>query len=90
MEIWKNIDGYNGLYQISNLGRVKSCERYRKGKNNIPTKVNERLLKQTLNNGYLSVGLSKEGKIKYYYIHRLVASAFIDNPDNYNEVNHIN
>lgn len=85
MEIWKNIDGYNGLYQISNLGRVKSLG------NGNSNNSKERILKPGITRGdYLQVNLSKDGKRKHYYIHRLVASAFIDNPDNLLEVNHIN
>ena len=80
MEIWKDIKDYEGLYQVSNLGRVKSLK-YGK----------EKILKSCkLNNGYLIVNLHKEGKQKHYYIHRLVATAFIPNPDNLSQVNHIN
>ena len=82
-EIWKDIEGYEGLYQISNLGRVKSLG------NNKTRK--EKILKSSKNtNGYLLVNLHKEGKQKHYYIHRLVVIAFIPNPDNLSQVNHIN
>ena len=88
-EIWKDIEGYEGLYQISNMGRVKSVERMKwcgKGYYKTP----ERILKaRKTKNGYLLVNLWKDGKIKSYYIHRLVAQAFLDNPDNLPEVNHI-
>ena len=77
MEIWKNIEGYEE-YQISTHGNVKSL---RFGK--------ERILKPATNKkGYLRVILSKQGKLKGYLIHRLVAEAFIDNPNNYQQVNH--
>ena len=83
MEIWKDIEGYEGLYQVSNLGRVKSLG------NNKTRK--EKILKSTKNtNGYLEVQLCKEGKHKKYLTHRLVAQAFIPNPNNLLEVNHIN
>ena len=90
MEIWKDIEGYPD-YQVSNMGRVKSLERFRKGKHNSLVFVNEKILKNSKNkNGYLCVNLCKEGKPKKYYIHRLVASAFLPNPNNLPEVNHIN
>lgn len=77
-EIWKNIFGYEGLYQISNHGRVKSLKF---GK--------EKILKSRKDKyGYHQVILSKEGKIKNHLIHRLVAYAFIDNPNNLPQVNH--
>ena len=81
-EIWKDIAGYEGKYQVSNLGRVKSLNYLRKGieKERIPNKNNS---------GYLIVGLHKNGKIKQFLIHRLVAEAFIENPENLPQVNHI-
>lgn len=83
-EIWLNIHGYEGLYQVSNLGRVRSLDRHvgkRKAKGVIK--------KQWLNkDGYYAVGLFKEGKEREYTVHRLVAKAFIPNPDNKDTVNH--
>ena len=85
MEQWRDIKGYENLYQISNLGRVKCLG------NGNSNNSKERILKPGITKGdYLQVTLFKEGKRKQYYIHRLVANSFIDNPDNYNEVNHIN
>lgn len=79
-EIWKNIKGYTN-YMVSNMGRVKSLNYNKTGK--------EKLLKpQTDKNGYLFVGIRKNGKRKYKKIHRLVAEAFIPNPNNYPCVNH--
>lgn len=80
-EIWKNILNYENLYQVSNLGNVKR-------------KQTNKLLK-TLKHGkkeneYLMIALSNNGKEKMFYIHRLVAQAFIDNPNNLPQVNHIN
>lgn len=75
---------YTGLYQVSNFGRVRSLG---KGK----THKQEKILKTKQNkNGYLRVGLSKNGKKEYFSIHRLVATAFIPNPDNLLQVNHKN
>lgn len=77
-EIWKDILGYEGLYQVSNFGRVKS---FKFGK--------ERILKPGTNKyGYLIVILCKNGKVKHFYVHRLVAEAFIPNTHNYPCVNH--
>jgi hypothetical protein len=87
-EIWKDIKGYEGLYQVSNLGRVKSLERY---KTNWSKKqcVKERVLKPILaNTGYYMVVLSKNGITKSVLVHRLVAETFLSNPNNLEQVNH--
>ena len=84
-EVWKDIKGYEGLYQISNLGNVKSLPKYR-----VKYGYGEIILKQSISrNGYKIVGLSKNNKYKTVYIHRLVAEAFIPNPKNKLEINHI-
>nr|DAY86026.1 MAG TPA: homing endonuclease [Caudoviricetes sp.] len=85
-EIWKDIEDYKGLYQVSNLGRVRSLERV--DSNGHPVK--ERVLASFPNrNGYLKVNLYRDRHIKQVSIHCLVAAAFLDNPDNLPEVNHI-
>lgn len=90
MEEWKDIKGYEGLYQVSNLGRVKSLNRTSTHSKGYIAHYKEKILKQSFErNGYARVGLSKYGKTKLYYIHVLVAEAFINNPDNLPEVNHI-
>lgn len=76
MEEWKNVIGYEGLYEVSNLGRVR--------------RVNKGLLKLQNNQGYNQVYLYKCGIRKGIRVHRLVAQAFIPNPDNLPEVNHKN
>lgn len=86
-EIWKDIKNYEGLYQISNFGKVKSVKRVVKRGDNFKP-VNERILKHYLHKGYPEVVLSKEGKTKTHSIHRLVAEVFIPNPNNYPCVNH--
>ena len=84
-EIWKDIKGYEGLYQISNLGRIKSLPRTNKNR-----KVKKETMKvfTKLPKGYLKVGLNKEGKTKYCFVHRLVAEHFIPNLENKPCVNH--
>lgn len=90
LEIWKDIIGYEGLYQISNLGSVKSLERYRAYKNGKPRHMkSKKLIPGRSKCGYYTVVLYKEGKRKTHTIHRLVAKAFIPNPNNYPYVNHI-
>lgn len=86
-EIWKDIKGFEGLYQISNFGRVKSLKRIvQRGSNYKP--VCERILKEGDNDGYAFVVLSKNGKCKTKGIHRLVAEAFIPNPYDLPLINH--
>lgn len=81
-EIWKDIAGFEGMYQVSNLGRVKSCERTVKSKGNGVKIQPERILKPAKNNcGYLFVVLCDNGVRKHYTVHRLVATAFIPNND---------
>jgi hypothetical protein len=84
MEKWKDIDGFEGLYQVSDLGRVRSS--YRNSSKGLGY---DKILKTRIkHNGYLSVDLCKDGIKKHYLVHRLVAIAFIDNPLNLPIVNH--
>jgi len=82
-EIWKDVKEYEGLYQVSNLGNMKSLNYNNTGK--------PKELKQSITNyGYKFIELSKNGKRKHYRVHRLVAEHFLSNPKNYNIVNHKN
>ena len=84
-EEWRDIKGYEGLYQVSNLGRVKSLSRI----DNLGRKKKETILSPGKDkNGYFQIQLYKEKTIKMRKIHRLVAETFIPNPDNLPQVNH--
>lgn len=88
-EIWKDIAGYEGLYQVSNMGKVKrlpSGKRIRKNTKNI----NGKILQSFIVGGYLRVGLCRNGKKQLIFVHRLVAIAFIPNHDNKPIINHKN
>lgn len=84
-EIWRDIEGYEGLYQVSNLGRVKSLERIDEmGRLRLG-----RILSPVIDRyGYLRVNLYKEGKRKTFQVHRLVGQAFIPNPEGLPQINH--
>lgn len=90
-EVWADIKGYEGLYQISTFGNVKSLSRPVKHSNGGTKILRERMLKTKINSttGYKEVGLSRDGKQKYHLIHKLIAEAFIDNPHRLPVVNHI-
>jgi hypothetical protein len=85
MEIWKDINGYEGYYQISNQGNVRSIDRF-DGVHDRKGTIIKPSLKQ---NGYLQVGLRMHSKRKWIGVHRLVAIHFIENPNNKPQVNHI-
>jgi hypothetical protein len=87
-EVWKDIPGYEGYYQVSNFGRVKSLPRkvYNRGGFHVSK---EKILKQQLRKDrYYNIHLLKEGVKKIFFVHRLVALAFIPNPNNYPDINH--
>jgi hypothetical protein len=91
-EIWKDVVGFEGLYKVSNLGNVIGA-----GKswvwgmyNNITTRPESESKKSIDTCGYYQVWLSKNGRGKHYLVHRLIAKAFLDNPENKKDVNHKN
>lgn len=89
-EIWKDVEGYESLYQISNQGKVRSLDRSVINNGSIQF-IKGKILKPINNgHGYLYINLCKDSKIKRTAIHRLVAKAFIYNPDNLSQVNHKN
>lgn len=90
-EIWKDMIGYEGLYQVSNFGRVKSMERV-VSCHKVHTKtLKEKMCKPTMQGtGYYSLPLYKDGIMKRKSVHRIVAEAFLDNPDDKPKVDHIN
>lgn len=94
-EIWKDIHGYNGIYQVSNFGRIRSngFEFKQKVSNGIEVKryALPKILSQSYTvEGYLVVTLLKDRKAKQYKVHRIIADAFIPNPENKPVINHIN
>jgi hypothetical protein len=92
-EIYLNINGYDGLYQISNFGNTKSLFKIRPcGKHKIVNRIyEEKLLKNfTDKRGYVYVTLTKNGENKKYLLHRIIAETFIENINNLPYVNHIN
>ena len=91
-EEWKPVRNYEGLYEVSDMGRVKSLERtVWNSVRGFYRTVPERILKPIRDKyGYVVVNLHKDAKSKTYKIHRLVATAFCENPEGYTEVNHIN
>lgn len=90
-EIWKDIPKYEGLYQVSNTGKVKSISHYTRNstKNSFRLTKGRILAQYKMPNGYMQVQLSKNELREKYYVHRLVADVFLDNKDNLSDVNHI-
>jgi len=88
--VWKDISEFEGEYQINQFGEVKSLQRINYMKNGVPRHVKEKYIAwKTKKNGYKFLQLWRNGKSKNFYIHRLVAKHFIENPSELDEVNHI-
>ena len=84
-EEWKPIEGYEGLYEVSDFGRVRRLRNWQNGIKVLNTKI---LKPSPMSNGYLTYHLCKGNKVKVFMAHRLVADAFIPNPNNLSQVNH--
>lgn len=91
-EIWKTLDGiieYGTFYEVSNFGNVRSIDRVTKYSDGRIAKFKGRILKGAKDkDGYKQVNLCKNGKCNSFQVHRLVALAFIPNPNNFSEINH--
>jgi hypothetical protein len=93
MELWKPIPDYQGYYEASSMGRIRSVTRYIPHPRNTTYRLIKtgKILKSELDkSGYPVVTLSKDRKTRTYKVHRLVAKAFIPNPDNLPQIDHIN
>ena len=93
MEIWKPVVGYEGYYEVSSYGRVRSVDHYANTgiKHSEKRLVKGHILKQAIKRrGYLSVDLSKENCVKTILVHKLVATAFLEKQEHHTQVNHIN
>lgn len=94
IEEWRPVKGYEGYYEVSDLGRVRSLDRvvYSSFKGTWKSRLVKGRILKALDNGsamgYLFVNLNKNGKTKEFYVHRLVADAFIPNPNNFPIINH--
>lgn len=84
IEEWRDVPGYEGLYKVSSLGRIKSIRNYNRSTGDIIRRP------KIERSGYLMIGLSKNNIVRHFRVHRLVALAFIENGDNKPEVDHIN
>lgn len=93
-EIWKDIPGYEGLYQASSLGRIKSLARnthYTRKSTNVVRPKTEKIVRlgDGGNNGYLKVSLCKKADINQIRVHRVIAITFLPNPENKPQINHL-
>mgnify|MGYP000888337824 CR=1 FL=1 len=88
MEIWRDVIGYEGIYQVSNLGKIKRIGNLHRC--NKVYQNNHFMVPKDNGKGYLRIKLSNKGVSKRYMLHRIIAQAWIDNPNNYKVVNHIN
>lgn len=85
-EGWRPVPGYEGIYEVSNLGRVRSLDRIKRNGRGMKGRIVK--LQEHPKTGYVAIGLYKDGTEKMTLVHRLVALAFIPNPDNLPEINH--
>ena len=85
IEVWKDVIGYEGIYEVSNLGIIRSVERYDYSGHKRKAKTIAFVIDR---DGYAKVHLCLCGKARYHFVHRIVATAFIDNPENLPQINH--
>lgn len=90
IEIWKPVIGYEGLYDVSNLGRIRSVDRVVQQAGKISHLKGHIMAQSVDKDGYLRCSLSKNGKRKTYPVHRIVLNAFVPNPEGKPHVDHIN
>lgn len=88
-EIWKDVAGWEGYYQVSNLGNVRSVDRWIPWNGTTKLLAGKPMVPVNSTDGYLMVKFTRNNKATSYRMHRLVADAFVDNPDNLPEVNHM-
>ena len=89
-EEWRDVKGFEGMYEVSNKGNIRSVDRFVNNKSHTKTLIKGTNIKPQINHkGYMAVILHKEGRPYSRVIHRLVAEAFIDNPNKLPQVNHI-
>jgi len=89
-EIWKSVKGYEGLYEVSNFGRMKSLsKKVRNGANSYCVRKEIILTGTISNKGYVKVILVKDGQKQQYSVHRIVMMMFVPNPNNMPQVNHL-
>ena len=90
MEIWKAVKDYEGLYEVSNTGRVRSLERKVRSGKGCPTRtLRGAVMRPQVSRGYVRLMLCKDGKRKWHSVHRLVAMAFLPNPEELAVINHL-
>lgn len=89
-EVWKPVKGYEGQYEVSNLGNIRSVDRHLMYGNQYHLLKGKPIKSFPNSKGYLRINLSKNSKIKQYFVHRLAAEAFIPNPNNLPFIDHIN
>jgi hypothetical protein len=89
-EIWAPVKGYEGIYEISNLGKFKSCTRQIRKKNGVYNTLKEKIIEPNhdIKDEYVSLALSKEQKVKTIALHIVLATAFLPNPENKRCINH--
>lgn len=89
IEVWKPINNYEGIYEVSNLGNIRSLDRWIDNNGYPQFKAGQIIKPGKTKKGYLKVNLNKNGECHTVMIHRLVGNAFLENPDNKATINHI-